>query len=158
MKKVVSMLCLLFAALMLGAPAARAQGAQRGPDQTTIRDAELERDSKHNLEVAQQYFKLRKAYRAALARTEEIIVANPTFSKIDEALYIAGMSSLYLSENRGKQKLKPEDSPEKFRANARGYLTQLVRDFPDSAFHSEAEEALRALGGPLEPKTENAQP
>ena len=82
-----------------------AQGTVRsGPDPSTLRDPELEKDSLHNLEVARNYFKLKKAYVAALKRTEKIIAGNPTFTKIDEALFIAGYSSLSLAENKGKQK------------------------------------------------------
>ena len=65
------------------APAAvRAQGgAKQGPE--VMRDADMEKDSLHNLEVARQYFKLRKAYVASLERCEEVLAGNPTFSKID---------------------------------------------------------------------------
>lgn len=70
-------------------------------------------------------------------------------------LYIAGMSSLYLSESKGKQKLNPstpekaqEYSPETLRANARDYLTRLVNDFPKSGFRKDAQEALSRLGEP----------
>src|SRR5213592_1071881 len=87
-------------ALVLVAPGARAQGnAKQGPD--VVRDADLEKDSLHNLEVARHYFKLKKAYVAALQRCEEIIAGNPVFSKIDEVLYMAGASSLRLAENKG---------------------------------------------------------
>jgi sugar phosphate isomerase/epimerase len=79
-------------------------GAKQGPE--VVRDPDMEKDSLHNLEVARQYFKLRKAYKASLARCEEIIAGNPTFSKIDEVLFIAGESSLRLSENKGKQSVK----------------------------------------------------
>src|SRR5438105_1116933 len=77
-------------------------GAKQGPK--INRDADVESDSMHNLEVARHYFKLRKAYVAALQRCEEIIAANPAFSRIDEVLYMAGESSLSLSEGKGKQK------------------------------------------------------
>ena len=81
------------------------QGTVRsGPDPSTLRDPDLEKDSLHNLEVARNYFKLKKAYVAALKRDEEIIAGNPTFTKIDEVLFIAGSSSLSLAENKGKQK------------------------------------------------------
>lgn len=134
-------------AILVAAPAVTAQtGVRRGPDPTTIRDAALEKESLHNLEVARHYFKMKKAYRAALDRVEEIIADNPNFSRLDEALYIAGMSSLYLAENKGKQ--APRLSPEKLRDDARAYLTRLVREFPDSAFRKEAEERLAKLGGP----------
>lgn len=149
MKKVLLLSSLLLA-LMLCAPAAFAQGsASRGPDQTTIRDPEMEKDSMHNLEVARQYFKLKKAYLASLKRCEEIIAGNPTFSRIDEVLYIAGVSSLRLSEGKGKQKQLPADTTsQKLRDDAREYLSQLFYNYPDSEFRKEAEKELRALGGP----------
>ncbi len=75
-------------------------GAKQQPQ--IQRDAELEKDSLHNLEVARHYFKTRKAYVAALQRSEEIIAANPAFSRIDEALFMAGQSSLNLARRQGK--------------------------------------------------------
>src|SRR5437899_11134719 len=90
-------------ALVLAAPYARSQGnAKKGPP--TSLDSDLEKDSLHNLEVARQYFKLKKAYVAALKRCEEVVVANPNFAKMDEILFMAGESSLLLAENKGKQK------------------------------------------------------
>src|SRR6185503_1525850 len=87
--------------------AAYGQGrAKTGPDPSTIRDADLEKDSLHNLEVARHYFKLKKAYQAALNRCEEIDAGNPNFAKMDEVLYIAGQSSLRLAETGGRQKTK----------------------------------------------------
>src|SRR6267142_5391071 len=95
----------LVLAMFLSAPASYAQGAAKtGPDPSTIRDAELEKDSLHNLEVARNYFKLKKAYVASLKRCEEIIAGNPNFARIEEVLFIAGESSLSLSNNKGKQK------------------------------------------------------
>ena len=85
------------------APATFAQ-VKNGPDPATMRDPDLERDSLHNLEVARNYFKLKKAYVASLKRCEEIIAGNPNFAKIEEVLLIAGQSSLWLSQNKGKQK------------------------------------------------------
>jgi len=137
---------------------ARAQGTKQGPD--VVRDADMEADSLHNLEVAWQYFKLRKAYVAALQRCEEIIAGNPTFSKIDKVLYIAGKSNLYLSEGKGKQKANlykraganPQSvnlTSEEFRAEARAYFSQLVESFPDSKFKDEALDDLKSLGGPM---------
>src|SRR3977135_3028378 len=102
MKKVLIITLIALAVLVVAPAAARAQGgAKQGPD--VVRDPDMEKDSLHNLEVARQYFTLRKAYKASLARCEEIIAGNPTFSKIDEVLRIAGLSSLRLSENKGKQ-------------------------------------------------------
>ena len=54
----------------VSAPPTFAQGVKSGPDQSTLRDPDLERDSLHNLEVAKNYFKLKKAYVASLKRCE----------------------------------------------------------------------------------------
>jgi len=131
-------------------------GAKQGPQAS--RDLELDKDSLHNLEVARHYFKLRKAYVAALQRCEEIIAANPAFYKIDEVLYIAGESSLNLADAKGKQKpslyvihegdTKRTLTPDQFRDLARDYLSQLVNSYPESSFRGQAEDALRTLGGP----------
>jgi len=74
------------------------------------------------------------------------------------------MSSLYLSEGKGKQKpptstpeKKEEFSPENMRETARDYLTRLVNDHPKSDFRKEAEEALARLGGAA-PKEAKPQP
>jgi outer membrane protein assembly factor BamD (BamD/ComL family) len=136
-------ICLLL--LFVAAPLARAQGnAKQGPD--VMRDPDLEKDSLHNLEVARHYFKLKKAYIAALQRCEEIIAGNPVFSKIDEVLFIAGESSLRLAENKGKQASKV--TSDKLREDARDYLSQLVNGYPDSSFRKQAEDDLKGLGGP----------
>ena len=148
--------CGVVAMLALGAGVARAQGggAKKGPDPAVVGDAEQEKDALHNLEVAKHYFKLKKAYVAALARSEEIVAGYPNFTRLDQALYIAGMSSVYLAEGKGKQKppaSPPEKAqeylPENLRANARLYLSRLVNDYPDSEFRKDAESQLRALGG-----------
>ena len=130
-------------------------GAKQGPQ--VPRDADLDKDSLHNLEVARHYFKTKKAYVAALQRCEEIIAANPAFSKIDEVLFMAGESSLHLAEGKGKQEsslyvihegdTKRTLTPDQFRDLARDYFSQLVTSYPDSSFRSQAEESLRALGG-----------
>jgi outer membrane protein assembly factor BamD (BamD/ComL family) len=129
---------------------AQAQGAARKPDETVLRDDELESEAKHNLEVARHYFKLKKAYVASLSRCEEIIAAYPLFSKMDEVLYIAGVSSLRLADGKGKQRAKK--TPEQLRDDARIYLSQLVNDFSQSEFKAEAEKELAALGGALKKK------
>lgn len=149
MKKIVLLISFFMVALALSVPVAQAQGTNRGPDQTAVRDPEMEKDSMHNLEVARQYFKLKKAYLASLKRCEEIIAGNPTFSKLDEVLYIAGVSSLRLAEGKGKQKQLPADTTsEKLRGDAREYLSQVFYNYPDSQFRKEAEKELRSLGGP----------
>src|SRR6476619_7655692 len=97
------LMLVLTAAVFVSAPVARAQGVRTGPDPSTLRDPDLEKDSLHNLEVARNYFKLKKAYVAALKRCEEIIAGNPNFARIDEVLFMAGQSSLWLAESKGKQ-------------------------------------------------------
>ena len=139
---------------------ALAQGrVKAGPDQATIRDPDLEKDSLHNLEVARNYFKLKKAYVAALKRCEEIIAGNPNFARIEEVLLIAGESSLSLADKKGKQApslyvtfdgtTKRTLTTEQFREMARGYLTQLITEHPESRFRPQAEEDLKALGGSM---------
>src|SRR6476660_5225720 len=101
----------LFATLLLSSAAF----AQRNVTPAIERDPVMEADAKHNLDVARQAFlPLRKAYKQVILRFDETYAAYPDFSQIDEFLYIAGMSSLYLSEGKGKQKidLKTEKEPE----------------------------------------------
>jgi len=144
--------------------------AKTGPDPSTIRDADLEKDSLHNLEVARHYFKLKKAYQAALNRCEEIDAGNPNFAKMDEVLFIAGESSLRLAVTGGKQKTKlvmPNDTlatekqetkhktAEELRADARVYFSRLVSGYPNSSFLNQAKTQLEALGGPVEPAATN---
>jgi hypothetical protein len=158
MKKNALLVVGLLVMVFLSAPLTNAQGGvKNGPDPTMIRDPELEKDSLHNLDVARQYFKLKKAYIAALRRCEEVIAGNPNFSKIDEVLFIAGESSLRLSENKGKQAEK-ERKPEQLRDDARTYLSQLVNDHPQSAFRQQAEDDLKALGGPKPKLEEGSKP
>jgi len=146
MKKFLVTTVIALALFVMAPAAAWAQpGAKRGPD--VVRDADMEKDSLHNLEVAREYFTLRKAYKASLARCEEIIAGNPTFSKIDEVLWIAGESSLRLSANKGKQSVKT--ATDKLRGDARDYLSMLVNNYPDSKFKGGALEELKSLGGPL---------
>src|SRR5258705_759935 len=138
MRSKYGLVCLiLFLALICVVPAVHAQGGVRsGPDPSTIRDPDLEKDSLHNLEVARNYFKLKKAYVAALARLEEIIAGNPNFAKIEEVYLMAGLSSLWLAEGKGKQGrdqyftfeggTKHNLTPEQFKEMGRGYLSKLV--------------------------------
>jgi outer membrane protein assembly factor BamD (BamD/ComL family) len=118
----------------------------------------------HNLEVARHYFKLKKAYVAAIKRCEEIDAGNPNFAKMDEVLYIAGESSLRLAQTGGKQvtkKVLPDSmqaeekqemkykSPEELREDARVYLSRLVAGYPNSAFRKQAQTDLETVGGPI---------
>ena len=149
---------LLFPILLLlfVAPSTFAQGGVKtGPDPSTLRDPDLERDSHHNLEVARNYFKLKKAYVAALKRCEEIIAGNPNFAKIDEVLLMAGQSSLWLSQNKGKQRPdqyvsfdggeKKTLTLEQFREMGVDYLNKLIKDYPESPFAKQAREELNTL-------------
>src|SRR5690349_25129030 len=146
---------LVLLAFLIIAPATYAQGGVKsGPDPSTLRDPDLERDSYHNLEVARNYFKLKKAYVAALKRCEEIIAGNPNFAKIEEVLLMAGQSSLWLSQNKGKQ--RPEQyvsfeggekrtlTAEQFREMGRDYLSKLIKDYPEGSFTKQAREELQA--------------
>jgi outer membrane protein assembly factor BamD (BamD/ComL family) len=154
MKK--SLLTLAGLALVLGCWAAplRAQGgaAVKGPDPSVLVDAELEKEMKHELEVARHYFKMKKAYLAALNRSEYIVAGYDRFTRYDEALYLAGMSSLYLSEGKGKQKSPAQ--PDKLREQAREYLSRLVTEFPESNFRKEAQAELSRIGGAKKPEAQ----
>ena len=154
------LLLFVFIFLFAVAPAAYAQ-SPKPPDPATLRDPDLERDSLHNLEVARNYFKLKKAYVAALKRCEEIIAGNPNFAKIEEVLLMAGQSSLWLSQNRGKQKPdlyvsfdggeKKTLTSQQFREMGVDYLNKLIKDYPDGAYAKQAREELRLLEVPKQP-------
>lgn len=126
--------------------------AQKQIEPQIQRDPLLEADAMHNLEVARQAFRLRKAYKGVLMRCEEIIAANPAFSRMDEVLYLSGMSSYLLSEGKGKQKInanfpqeKEKYAPEKLREDAAMYFKQLIDLYPQSEFKPEAEKTLKLL-------------
>ena len=126
--------------------------AQKTVEPQIQRDPLLEADSLHNLDVANQAYKLRKAYKAVLMRLEETVAANPNFSRMDEVLYLLGMSSYYLSEGKGKQKVeaktdeeKAKYAPEKLRGDSIGYFTQLIEQFPTSKFKGDAEKTLKII-------------
>lgn len=126
--------------------------AQRNVTPAIERDPLMENDAKHNLDVAWQSFKLKQAYKGVLSRFEETYAAYPEFSKIDEFLYLAGMSSYYLSDNKGKQKVdlklekeKDKYAPAKLRENAVAYLSLLVEKHPDSKYVGDAKKTLDLL-------------
>jgi outer membrane protein assembly factor BamD (BamD/ComL family) len=173
MSKIFVLLLLLVSMLSISMAAYGQGRAKTGPDLATIRDAELEKDSLHNLEVARHYFKLKKAYLAALKRCEEIDAGNPNFAKLDEVLYIAGESSLKLAQTGGIQKTKkvmPDamiakgqqetkyKTPDELRDDARVYLSRLLAGYPNSTFRSQAQATLDSLGGPIEPAAEKPMP
>ncbi len=126
--------------------------AQRNVTPAIDRDQIMEADAKHNLDVAWQSYKLRKAYKGVLMRFEETYAAYPDFSKIDEFLYLAGMSSHYLSANKGKQKVdlnlekeKEKFAPAKLKENAVAYLSMIVDKYPESQYRDEAEKTLTQI-------------
>ena len=128
--------------------------AQRNVTPAIDRDPVMEQDAKHNLDVAWNAFKLKKAYKGVLMRFEETYAAYPEFSKIDEFLYLAGMSSYYLSENKGKQKVdlklekeKDRFAPAKLREDAIAYLSAITEKYPDSKYVEDAEKTLAVLKG-----------
>jgi outer membrane protein assembly factor BamD (BamD/ComL family) len=129
-----------------------ASNAQRNVTPAIDRDPLMEADARHNLDVAWNAFKLKKAYKGVLMRFEETYAAYPEFSKIDEFLYLAGMSSYYLSENKGKQKVdlksakeKDKFAPAKLKADAAAYLGTIVDKYPQSSYRAEAEKTLKVL-------------
>ncbi|MEO6050368.1 MAG: outer membrane protein assembly factor BamD [Pyrinomonadaceae bacterium] len=126
--------------------------AQRNVTPAIDRDPLIEADAKHNLDVAWQSYKLKKAYKGVLTRFEETYAAYPEFSKIDEFLYLAGMSSYFLSENKGKQKVdlkleKERDkfAPAKLKEDAIAYLSLLVDKYPESRFREDAAKTLKLI-------------
>lgn len=127
--------------------------AQKQIEPPIVRDPLLEADATHNLDVSRQYFKTKKAYKAVILRFEETFAAYPDFSKMDEFLYLAGISSFYLSNNKGKQKIDAKSSdedkkkfaPEKLREDATAYLSQLVENYPQSQYKGDAEKTLGLL-------------
>ncbi len=145
MKRNLLLVCTLAIVFGCSTPFVKAQGVGRAPDPATVRNPEEETLSMHDLIVARHYFKQKKAYRAALDRCLDIFTRTPNFSRIDETLYLAGMSSLLLSEKKGKQ--APNVPTDKLREEARTYFSRIVKEYPDSSFRSRAEDELRNLGG-----------
>jgi outer membrane protein assembly factor BamD (BamD/ComL family) len=149
MKRHFSTLLLTIVAISIAVASA---SAQKQLDPKGLHDTVLEADAKHNLEVANQYFKLKKAYVGSLKRCEEIIAAYPGFTRLDEVLYIAGMSSYYLSTGKGKQKpvLKTDEEKKKFepaklREDALMYLNQLSENYPQSPFLEDAKKTIQEI-------------
>lgn len=166
MKRTILAACALAFVVSLTSSESRAQSGSvaAGPDPSTVRDVKDLQDAKHELEVARHYFKNKKAYLASYKRADELVTGYPEFPQIDEALYIAGMSGLYLLEGKGKQPLPkpaPDDlnalTPDTVRESARMYLERIITDFPKSDFRKQAEAALTQLG-PSKPAGEEAKP
>ena len=127
--------------------------AQRNVTPAIERDPLLEADAKHNLDVARQAFApLKRAYKQVLLRFDETFAAYPDFSQMDEFLYLAGMSSYYLAEGKGKQKVDSRSvkemkrfAPDKLREDAVAYLSMVVDKYPQSKFRPDAEKTLGEL-------------
>jgi len=127
--------------------------AQRNPTPAIQRDPVMEADAKHNLDVAKQAFTpLKQAYKQVLLRFDETFAAYPEFSKMDEFLYIAGMSSFYLSENKGKQKIDPKNkrdmerfAHERLVIDAKAFLSMIVDKYPQSKFVEDAQKGLKEI-------------
>jgi outer membrane protein assembly factor BamD (BamD/ComL family) len=141
----------LFTAILL-LTYATAVFSQRNVTPAIERDPVLEQDAKHNLEVARTAFTIKKAYKGVLLRFEETYAAYPDFSKIDEFLYLAGMSSYYLSQGLGKQPVdlksdrqKEKYAPAKLKEDAEAYLSTIVEKYPESQFRPDAEKGLALL-------------
>ncbi len=138
--------------LIVTAGFAGSVSAQRNIDPAIDRDPILEQDAKHNLDVAWQAYRLKKAYKGVLMRFEETFAAHPSFSKMDEFLYLAGMSSYYLSDNKGKQKVdlknereKEKYAPAKLKEDAVAYLSMLVEKYPESRYLDDAKKTLAQI-------------
>jgi outer membrane protein assembly factor BamD (BamD/ComL family) len=153
MKKAFLIFGLFMSFCVVSAGSVCAQQADQSEQQALV-DPIMESDAKANLEVARTYFRTRKAYKAVLMRFEETFAAYPTYSKMDEFLYMAGMSSFYLSQNKGKQKIteasmtedeKKKYAPEKLREDAAMYLRLLVEKYPNSKYKSDAEDTLKEI-------------
>lgn len=126
--------------------------AQKPDEPKVQRDPVLEADAKHNLEVAWQYYKLKKAYKAVIMRFEETLAANPNFSQMDEFLFIAAMSSKNLADGKGRENLALKDdeekkrfSPERLREDATVYFTMIKDKYPKSKYIGETEKQLKTL-------------
>jgi outer membrane protein assembly factor BamD (BamD/ComL family) len=142
----------LFLLLFLVTAVGTGVSAQKNISPALDRDPILEQDAKHNLDVAKQAYLLKKAYKGVLMRFEETFAAYPDFSKMDEFLYLAGMSSYYLSEGKGKQKVdlksekeKDKFAPTKLREDAVAYLSMVVEKYPQSQYRADAEKTLKQL-------------
>ena len=141
-----SILVLTLAAVGLFAMTA---AAQRNIAPAVELDPILEADANHNLDVARQAFGPRKAYKQVLLRFEETFAAHPEFSNMEEFLYMAGMSSYYLSKNEGRQKVnlkvdreREKYAPEKLREDAVAYLGMMLERYPESKFRDQAESVM----------------
>lgn len=123
---------------------------QQGPSRGAItpkRDPELEKQSLKSLDAARFYLFKRKppkGDKAALERLNkaiegrllEIIDLDPTFSKMDEVYYLLG--EVYARAEQNDDAIK--------------YLSQVVKEYPDSASFKDAKKRLDELQAKKEKK------
>jgi outer membrane protein assembly factor BamD (BamD/ComL family) len=128
--RLITLASALIVSLSALASALPPQGAGRGRIEP-VRDAALEVQAKHNLDVAKWYYEKRKALAGAADRLQEIIDTYPEFSRMDEVLF-------YLGEVQMKM-VKESDAIENF--------NKLLKDFPDSQFAKKARTRLDELQG-----------
>jgi outer membrane protein assembly factor BamD len=95
----------------------------------------------HELDIANYYFNMRKAYKAAESRLRDVVEKYPFFTYRDEALFRLGQSLL--------EQEQPEEAAQHF--------TTLVRDIPKSEYTAKAKEYLEKLGKPI-PTPSNDSP
>lgn len=107
---------------------ALAQGALQQQPLKMPRNPELEREAKHNLEVARYYIK-KKAYKGATDRLYEIVYTYPEYSKFDEVLWLLA-SAL--------QKMDSKDEAVK-------YYKKLIEEFPESQYAKQSKKMLEEL-------------
>ena len=124
---------------MFAAPGwAAAQGSLQQQPLEMPRNPEMEREAKHNLDVAKFYMK-KKAYKPVTDRLLEILYVYPQFSRYDEVLSMLGEAFLKLDD----------------KAEAAKHYKELVDKFPESPFAKEAKKRLAEL--PPEKGTESVK-
>lgn len=146
-RQIISLLVLILIALIASSTVSAQRNVQLALDPI------MEADAKHNLDVAKQAFApAKRAYKQVLLRFEETFAAYPDFSGMEEFLYMAAMSSYYLSRNEGKQKVnlrnkreKEKYAPAKLREEAVIYFSLLLEKYPDTSRREEAEKMLEEL-------------
>lgn len=114
--------------LLLCISSAVAQGTLQQQPLKMPKNPELEREAKHNLEVARHYVK-KKAYKGATDRLYEIVYTYPEYSKFDEVLWLLANS------------LRKMDS----KSEAIKYYKKLIEEFPESQYTKQSKKLLEEL-------------
>lgn len=94
----------------------------------------------HEMDIADYYFNMRKAYKAAESRYRDIVDKYPFFTYRDRVLFRLG------------QALLEQEQPEE----AARYFSMLVRDIPNSEHTKEAKDYLEKLGKPIPTAVNNS--